>query len=201
LIGRLSGILLEKKVPQLLIDVQGIGYEVAAPMSTIYQLPEIGNKVTLFTHLVVREDAHTLYGFASDGERQLFRTLIKISGVGAKLALTLLSGMSPEEFIFIIQAHDVSALVKLPGVGKKTAERLIVELSDKLEKLNGVGSSAFTDQVLQGIAPDAASEAVSALISLGYKPAEASRMIRVIENKTNLASQDLIRTALQLVGR
>ncbi len=203
MIGRISGILIEKKAPQLLVDVQGIGYEVDAPMSTFYHLPETGNNITLFTHLVVREDAHTLYGFATDGERQLFRSLIKISGVGAKLALTLLSGISPEEFVALIEAHDTSALIKLPGVGKKTAERLIIEMSDKIKHLDIIASRP-AGAPLQGkddFTNDPVREAVSALISLGYKPPDASRMIQVIENKSSLSSQDLIREALQSAGR
>ncbi len=193
MIGRLRGTLLEKRPPQLLVDVGGVGYEVDAPMSTFYVLPEPGQSVTLHTHLVVREDSHTLYGFAAESERSLFRSLIKVNGVGAKLALTILSGISPEDFVACVQHQDTAALVRLPGVGKKTAERLIVEMRDRLSDWQGAG--AVTSGSDAGAAP--VEEAVSALIALGYKPPEASRMVRAVDNAADLPSEEIIRLALQ----
>ena len=202
MIGRIHGKILEKTPPQLLIDVQGVGYEVDAPMSTFYQLPNLGEPVTLHTHLVVREDAHLLFGFASQSERSLFRTLIKINGVGAKLALTILSGMNADEFIACVQDNDAAALVRLPGVGKKTAERLIVELRDKLkDHLVEAGSTVSASAIK---APQAASspagDAVSALIALGYKPQEASRMVRAVD-VTDLNTEEIIRLSLQAAAK
>ena len=200
MIGRLSGQLLVRQPPQLLIDVNGIGYEVEAPMSTFYSLPEVGSTVTLHTHLVVREDAHTLFGFATENERAMFRALIKVNGVGAKLALTILSGISADDFIRCIMDGDAVALTRLPGVGKKTAERLIVEMKDVLKKWQteaGEGAGAGTSPVAALLKPnDAVADAVSALIALGYKPPEASRMVRDIETK-DLSSEEIIRLALQ----
>ena len=174
MIGRLSGILLEKNPPQLLLDVQGVAYEVDVPMSTFYQLPETGQRITLFTHLVVREDAHLLYGFGSDGERRTFRQLLKVNGIGAKIALAVLSGVSVDEFARLVQAGDITALTRIPGIGKKTAERMVVELRDRAADLAGVGATLN----VPGAAGDAQSEAVIALQQLGYKPAEAVRMAR-----------------------
>jgi len=193
MIGRLRGTLLEKHPPQLLLDVGGVGYEVDAPMSTFYVLPEPGQMVTLHTHLVVREDSHTLYGFAAESERSLFRSLIKVNGVGAKLALTILSGINPEGFVTCVQHQDTAALVRLPGVGKKTAERLIVEMRDRLSDWQG------TSPVAVGGGESAApmEEAVSALIALGYKAPEASRMVRAVDGASDLDSAEIIRMALQ----
>lgn len=198
MIGRIQGKILEKQPPQLLIDVQGVGYEVDAPMSTFYQLPNLGEVVILHTHLVVREDAHLLFGFSSLAERSLFRTLIKINGVGARLALTILSGMNANEFIACIQDSDAAALVRLPGVGKKTAERLIVELRDKLkDQLADAGSVSGAPETAQLEVPSSpAGDAVSALMALGYKPAEASRMVRAVDSK-GLDTEDIIRLSLQ----
>ncbi|VAW57337.1 Holliday junction ATP-dependent DNA helicase RuvA, partial [hydrothermal vent metagenome] len=182
---------------QLLVDVQGVGYDIASPMSTFYQLPNLGEAVTLHTHLVVREDAQLLYGFASLTERSLFRTLIKISGVGPKLALTILSGMNANEFIMCVQDNDAAALVRLPGVGKKTAERLIIELRDKLKNLQIEGRSADSNQSPQSPAVNSPiSDAVSALTALGYKPTEANKMVRAIET-VDLNAEDIIRLSLQ----
>ncbi len=197
MIGRIHGKIIEKQPPQLLIDVQGVGYEIDAPMSTFYQLPNMGETVTLHTHLVVREDAHLLFGFASLAERSLFRTLIKINGVGAKLALTILSGMNAHEFIACVQDNDAAALVRLPGVGKKTAERLIVELRDKLKDQLPDGVSTMpASTASQQPASSPAGDAVSALIALGYKPQEASRMVRAID-ATDMNTEDIIRLSLQ----
>lgn len=205
MIGRIYGTIIEKQPPQLLVDVQGVGYEVDAPMSTFYQLPNLGEVVTLHTHLVVREDAQLLYGFASLAERSLFRILIKISGVGPKLALTILSGMNANEFIVCVQDNDAAALVRLPGVGKKTAERLIIELRDKL-KDQDVGSSASPGVSLgagMNSAPAASSpvaDAVSALVALGYKAPEASRMVHALET-TDLGTEEIIRLSLQSAAK
>ncbi len=198
MIGRIQGKIIGKQPPQLLIDVQGVGYEIDAPMSTFYQLPNLGELVTLHTHLVVREDAQLLYGFASLSERGLFRTLIKINGVGAKLALTILSGMNSNEFVSCVQNNDAAALVRLPGVGKKTAERLIIELRDKLKDLvpNTDNTLSGADMLMTTGASSPVADAVSALISLGYKEAEASRMVRGIDTN-ELGTEDIIRLSLQ----
>jgi Holliday junction DNA helicase RuvA len=200
MIGRLQGKLLSKQPPLVLIDVQGVGYEVEAPMSTFYVLPEVGDEVVLVTHLAVREDAHTLYGFASDNERRMFRALIKVNGVGAKLALTILSGMSADEFTACVQAEDAAALTRLPGVGKKTAERLIVEMRDALKDWQGGGATIPSVAAGAGQAGDAVADAVSALVALGYKPPEASRMVRSVDT-TDLPSEEIIRLALQGVAQ
>jgi len=196
MIGRLSGLLLEKQPPQLLVDVQGVGYELEAPMSTFYQLPAMGESVTLHIHMVVREDAQLLYAFYSLSERQLFRDLIKINGVGPKLALTILSGVTAEEFTRCVMESDAKALTALPGVGKKTAERLIVELRDRLAKhadavLPSTGSVA-------GLKVDSnpISDSVSALTSLGYKAQEASQMVRAVETE-GLTTEAIIKAALK----
>lgn len=197
MIGRLRGTLAEKQPPWLLIDVGGVGYEVEAPMSTFYQLPERGEPVSLLTHLLVREDAQLLYGFASEGERSLFRTLIKVSGVGAKLALTILSGISADDFARSVHDNDAATLVRLPGIGKKTAERLIVEMRDRLADWQPPARMA-TDGEGSAIPQRHNSEhdAVSALIALGYKPTEASRLVSQVAGD-GLSSEALIRAALK----
>jgi Holliday junction DNA helicase RuvA len=194
MIGRLKGVLLEKQPPAILIDVQGVGYELEASMSTFYNLPECGETITLHTHMVVREDAQLLYGFFSPSERLMFRTLIKISGVGPKLALTILSGMSAEDFSRCILDGDSKALTQLPGVGKKTAERLVVELKDRVNKDESFKLTSVTTKIEKHANP--VNDAVSALISLGYKAQQASQMIRSvdIDGKT---TEDIIRAALQ----
>lgn len=202
MIGRLRGTLLAKHAPGLLIDVGGVGYEVEAPMTTFYVLPDVGHEVTLHTHLLVREDAHLLYGFASEPERLMFRVLIKVSGVGAKLALALLSGLSVEEFINTIRNSDVARLTRVPGVGKKTAERLIVEMRDRLPAL-GIETEKHPVVATSGgtTVPktDAVKDAISALIALGYKPQEASRMVNAADS-AGKASEDIIRQALRSVS-
>jgi len=195
MIGLLRGTILDKQPPQLLLDVNGVGYEVDAPMTTFYDLPDVGAEVMLFTHLAVREDAHTLYGFAKRTDRDLFRKLLKVNGVGARLALTILSGMETRIFITCVQAGDASALVKLPGIGKKTAERLIIELRDRLELAADAVAAAAT---APAIAASPVEDAVSALVGLGYKPQDASRMVRSLET-ANLSSEEIIRSALQTV--
>lgn len=194
MIGRLRGLLLEKRAPFLLLDVQGVGYEVEAPMSTFYVLPETGAEVTLHTHLVVRDDAHLLYAFASEKERALFRSLIRVNGVGAKLGLAILSGIDAETFSRCIQEGDAANLTRLPGVGKKTAERLIVEMRDRL--LDTPGSIAPSG--LGSARQEPAAEAISALVALGYKAPEAGRIVRSL-NTEGLATEEIIRQALQAV--
>lgn len=197
MIGFLRGKLVAKQPPVLLIDVGGVGYEVEAPMTTFYDLPETGREITLHTHLVVREDAHTLFGFAKLTDRALFRSLIKISGVGPRMALAILSGMSAEAFARCIRDNDAAALTRVPGVGKKTAERLVVELRDKLGKGEAGGAEL---PVMSGGPANPVEEAVSALIALGYKPPDASRMVRAIEAK-DLGVEEIIRRALQAAAK
>jgi Holliday junction DNA helicase RuvA len=197
MIGFLRGILVHKAPPFLVLDVQGVGYEVEAPMTTFYDLPALNQEIKLHTHLVVREDAHILFGFSAEAERSLFRTLIKVNGVGPKLALTILSGQSAEEFHRCIHDNDIQALVRLPGVGKKTAERLVIEMRDRLPNL---GDAVITDAAILGsvarLVGNPKQEAVNALCSLGYKPLDASKMVQNIsaEGKT---CEDIIRQALQ----
>ncbi len=195
MIGRLCGKILDKQPPQLLLDVHGVGYEVEAPMTTFYELPSVGDEVTLFTHLAVRDDAHTLYGFAKITDRDLFRGLLRVNGVGAKLALTILSGMDANDFAGCVQNGDAAALERLPGVGKKTAERLIMEMRDRLEMLTPVKVGKAPAGKGRAIIANPTEEAVSALIGLGYKPQEASRMVRSVET-VDLSSEEIIRTAL-----
>lgn len=195
MIGFVRGKLVAKQPPVLLIDVNGVGYEVEAPMTTFYDLPETGKEIVLHTHLVVRDDAHTLFGFAKLSDRALFRSLIKISGVGPRMALAILSGMSADAFVRCIQDNDAAALTRVPGIGKKTAERLVVELRDRL----GKGDSGAAELPAAGPA-NAVEEAVSALIALGYKPPDASRMVRGIDSK-DLAVEEIIRRALQAAAK
>jgi Holliday junction DNA helicase RuvA len=189
----LKGTLAAKLPPLLVVDVQGVGFELEAPMSTFYGLPATGETVALFTHLVVRDDAHVLYGFGSEAERRLFRALLKVSGVGPKIALGILSGASVEDFLRIVEAEDVAMLTRLPGIGRKTAERVIVEMRDNVQKL----SSASPSDVLRPEAqPTAQSEAFSALLALGYKPAEITRLLKIVD-EPDLSTTELIRRALK----
>ena len=198
MIGFLRGKLVHKAPPFLVLDVNGVGYEIEAPMTTFYDLPALNQEIKLHTHLVVREDAHILFGFFAEAERSLFRTLIKVNGVGPKLALTILSGQSAEEFHRCIHDNDTQALVRLPGVGKKTAERLVIEMRDRLPELEE--SSAASVNNSSGLSPisivNPKQEAISALCSLGYKPLDASKMVQNIsaDDKT---CEDIIRLALQ----
>jgi len=194
-IGRIKGILLEKQAPELLIDVQGIGYEVLVSLTSYFDLPAVGESVMLHTHFVVREDVQQLYGFNEVRERELFRTLIKVTGVGPKMALAILSGMNASEFVHAVQSDDTAKLVKLPGVGKKTAERLIVEMRDRLEHF-GESSELDLSPPSSSRQPDTVKEAESALISLGYKPQDAARMVNAVA-QDGLSSQDLIRLSLK----
>lgn len=198
MIGRITGTLVEKQAPELLIDVNGIGYEVLAPMTAIYNLPELGQTVTLHTHFVVREDAQQLFGFSDKQQRKLFRALIKVSGVGPKLALSILSGIEADSFVRSVHDGDSATLVKIPGIGKKTAERLIVEMKDRLKEWQvdsdlplmaaANPAPASQDQWIQ--------EAEGALIALGYKPTEAAKAISAIKEPVN-GAEDLIRLALK----
>ena len=201
MIGRLRGTIIEKKAPSLLLDVNGVGYEVEAPMTTFYELPIVGEVVTLYTHLVVREDAHLLFGFINERDRALFRSLIKVSGVGGKMALALLSGMSTHDFIKTIRSNDVASLTRIPGVGKKTAERLVIEMRDRLKELLPEAESAEVTTRIpdDALPPDDIKDAVSALIALGFKPPEASRMVSGIDTR-GLRSEEIIRRALQSVS-
>ncbi|MCF7968898.1 MAG: Holliday junction branch migration protein RuvA [Methylococcaceae bacterium] len=198
MIGFLRGILVLKKPPSLLVDVRGVGYEVDAPMSTFYGLPEVGGEVLLYTHLAIREDAHSLFGFISESERSLFRTLIKVNGVGAKLALGILSGLSAEEFHRAVEYQDTARLVRLPGVGKKTAERLIIELRDRLPELGTVTLPGAGTLPMPEASP--VDDATSALVALGFKPQDAGQLVKKIsvEGKT---SEEIIRLALQSVAK
>jgi len=184
MISQLRGILIEKQAPNLVVEASGVGYELQSPMSSFYQLPDVGKEVLLYTHFVVREDAQLLYGFTQKQERSLFRALIKINGVGPKLALTILSGVDANTFARCVMDNDVNTLVRLPGVGKKTAQRLLVEMRDNISSI-----ATATQNV-------ATKDAISALLALGYKPQEANRIIAKYKEQ-NLSSEELIRLALQ----
>lgn len=196
MIGRLRGTVAGKQPPHLLVDVQGVGYELESPMSTFYVLPEVGGELLIHTHLIVREDAQVLYGFATVDERSLFRALIRVSGVGAKLALAVLSGMDSQTFARCVQGSDTVALSRLPGIGKKTAERLIVEMRDRLGVLETEGGAARSGPGGTRAAPMPTDDAVTALEALGYRAAEARRMVSAI-NSEDLPREEIIRRALQ----
>jgi len=204
MIGRIRGIILDKQAPELLIEAGGVGYEVQAPLSTFYRLPPLGQEVVLHTHFVVREDAQQLYGFWHRDDRSLFRDLIRISGVGPKLALAILSGMEADEFVRCVQRNDSSALVKLPGVGKKTAERLMVEMRDRLREWRPeLGNSAAAvpgPDIVQTSRNRMVQDAESALIALGYKPQEAARAVSAVLDEEVSQSEELIRRALKNMG-
>ena len=193
MIGQIKGIIIAKQAPDLLVDVQGIGYEVLVSLGTFFEIPEIGGAVTLHTHFVVREDAQLLFGFATLEERALFRQLIKVNGVGPKMALAILSGMSAGEFALAVHNNDIATLVKLPGVGKKTAERLVIEMRDKVDiaQINDFGSATA------GKHPDIKQEAESALTALGYKPQDAVKMISRVSDEEITSTEQLIRRALK----
>ncbi len=193
MIGRIAGTLLSKNPPLMLVDVNGIGYEIEAPMSVFYNLPAVGEKVVIVTHLQIKDDAHTLIGFSDEAERVLFRQLLKISGIGAKIALNILSGITVEELSILVSENDAVALTRLPGIGKKTAERLIIELRDKL---SAIPSSTATITAAGGSSKNPQAEATQALISLGYKPADVSVMVRRV-SKADMSVEDIIRLALQ----
>nr|WP_250646578.1 Holliday junction branch migration protein RuvA [Pseudomonas oligotrophica] len=197
-IGCLRGQLAEKQPPHLVVDVNGVGYEVEVPMTTLYRLPSVGEALTLHTHLVVREDAQLLYGFYEKRERELFRELIRLNGVGPKLALALMSGLEIDELVRCVQAQDTSTLVKIPGVGKKTAERLLVELKDRFkawETMPAIATLVVEPRAAAAVT-SAENDAVSALISLGFKPQEASRAVAAVR-EDGLSSEEMIRRALK----
>lgn len=198
MIGHLRGRLAAKHPPQLVLDVGGVGYEIEAPMSTFYGLPAVGAEVNLHTHLVVREDAHVLFGFGTERERSLFRELIKVSGVGPRIALAILSGVSVEEFHRCVESDDVASLVRVPGIGRKTAERLVVEMRDRLAVLAGPAAPGRA-----GTAPGATaspqSEAFSALVALGYRPAEVTRLLQKVDPAVT-STEDMIRHALRVAA-
>lgn len=204
MIGRIRGILIEKFPAQALVECAGLGYEVDIPYTTFFNLPDTGSEVVLHTHFVVREDAQSLYGFFSRLDRNLFRLLIRVNGVGPKLAAGILSGLDANQFIRCIEARDASALVKLPGVGKKTAERLLIEMTDRIGQLEGqftpASPNAMTNSGMPGAGTatghDPREEAEAALIALGYKPQEASKAISKV-SKEGMSSQELIRLALR----
>ncbi|MCI1729384.1 MAG: Holliday junction branch migration protein RuvA [Chiayiivirga sp.] len=197
MIGRLKGILAHKQPPWIVVDVHGVGYELEAPMSTFYDLPELGREVALFTHYAQKEDSVALYGFLREAERRLFRDVQKVSGIGAKIALAILSGASVEDFARLVQVGDVTALTRIPGIGKKTAERLVVELRDRAADFAGSGAIPG----VKGVPPiDALGEAVVALQQLGYKPAEATRMASTAREDGDSA-ETIIRKALKAALR
>lgn len=197
MIGRLQGFILEKQAPELLIDVQGVGYEVQAPMSTFVVLGGAGEPVTVYTHLAIREDAHQLYAFSDKNQRTLFRTLIKVSGVGPKLALAILSGMDVNSFAHCVHSEDITSLTRLPGVGKKTAERLIVEMRDRLKEWQAPAPLwAQADAVEKNSQEQIILEAESALVALGYKPQEASKMLIKVADQCS-TPEEMIRLALR----
>lgn len=197
MIGRLRGKLIAKQAPHILIDVQGVGYEVEVPLTTYFKLPALGDEVVLHTHLIVREDAHVLYGFAAESDRALFRDLIKVNGVGAKLAAAILSGIAVDEFVRCVRDNDVARLTRLPGIGKKTAERLVMEMRDRLDvKASGAVGVKPEVAALSDIEPNPVDDAISALVALGYKPPDASRMVLRVKAE-GLACEEIIRRALQ----
>jgi len=196
MIGRLQGIVLNKQAPDLLLDVQGVGYELLVPLNTFFEIPDIGETVTLHTHFVVREDAQQLYGFSQLEERALFRNLIKVNGVGPKMGLAILSGMSVDEFALCVRRDDIAALVRVPGVGKKTAERLLIEMRDKIASIAG----SKVEETAHKVTQDINLEAESALTALGYRPQDAAKMVsRVADNSISSAEQ-LIRAALKTMA-
>jgi Holliday junction DNA helicase RuvA len=194
MIARLAGTLIHKQAPLMVIDVAGVGYEVEAPLPVFHDLPEIGQAIVILTHLSVKDDSHTLYGFSSEDERTLFRLLLKISGIGAKLALTILSGASGQELARYVAERDSASLIRIPGIGKKTAERIIIELQDKLGFTAQAGGVAVAGG--PALPADALSEAITALIALGYKPQESSSMARSVAGP-EMNVEDIIRLALQ----
>ncbi|MCG6942932.1 MAG: Holliday junction branch migration protein RuvA [Thiohalocapsa sp.] len=199
MIGQLRGQILAKHPPQVLIDVGGVGYEVEAPMSTFYDLPAVGETVVLITHLAVREDAHVLYGFLHARDRALFRELLKVTGVGAKMALAILSGMDAERFALCVEQEDLTALSRLPGIGKKTAQRLVMEMKDRLAGLGAGAKAVLPARPAGTAADDPLADAISALTALGYKPADANRMARAVADGAE-TSEEIIRAALRSVS-
>lgn len=203
MIGHIKGTLIKKDPPMLLVDVNGVGYEIEAPVRVFFELPEINSEVTIITHMLVREDAQILYGFNNDQQRTLFRQLLKVSGIGAKSALAVLSTMSTNEFVAMVQSQDVAAIVKVPGIGKKTAQRLIIEMRDKLGDVASDDISLPTSQAqaarLDSMPATAQSEALIALQSLGFKPQEVNMLIKQVATD-DMTAEDIIRLCLQRKG-
>jgi Holliday junction DNA helicase RuvA len=198
MIGFLKGRLAMKLPPSLMVDVNGVGYELEAPMSTFYGLPAAGEPVALYTHLVVREDAHVLFGFGTESERRLFRGLLKVSGVGPKIALGILSGASVEDFLRIVEAEDIAMLTRIPGIGRKTAERVIIEMRDSVQKFSAPLARDGT-----ALAPAVSSpqgEAFAALVALGYKPPEVTRLLKAAD-EPGLSTTEIIRRALKAAAK
>tara|TARA_R100001377_G_C3135341_1_gene90776 strand:+ start:22 stop:654 length:633 start_codon:yes stop_codon:yes gene_type:complete len=206
-IGRLRGMLVEKNSPEILIECAGVGYEVTMPMTSIYALPELEQQATIYTHFVVREDAQLLYGFANKVERKLFRLLIKVNGVGPKLALAILSNMSADQFVSCVRHDDISAIVKIPGVGKKTAERLLIEMRDRLkdwqaQQIHLVNDGVIPEQLSAELSQettfvnDNKGDAINALVSLGYKQVQADKAVKSVYNR-GMSSENIIRDALK----
>jgi Holliday junction DNA helicase RuvA len=195
-IGHLRGRLVRKSPPALIVDVNGVGYELEAPMSTFYRLPELGREVELHTHLVVREDAHLLYGFATEDERRLFRDLLRVTGIGPKIGLALLSGIDVETFMRCVEAEDTAALTRIPGIGRKTAERLLIEMRDRISALGQLPPAGSKT----GSGGGARAEAFAALVALGYRPVEVTRLLQGVEQE-GAATEELIRRALQAAAR
>jgi Holliday junction DNA helicase RuvA len=200
MIALLRGVLIHKQAPDLVLDVNGVGYEMQASMTTFLELPELQQETTLFTHFIVREDAQTLYAFSTVAEREFFRALLRINGVGPKMALAIVSSMTLADFSAYIRSDNITALTKIPGVGKKTAERLIIEMRDRIDALAPALESENTAGLAQGSAPlqqrDKEEEAVNALLALGYKPTQASKMVAGIANQAD-STEDMIRLALK----
>ncbi len=199
MIGRITGSLLEKNPPQILVDVGGVGYEIDVPMSTFYNLPNLGEKVALVTHLVVREDAHLLFGFLTEAERALFRQLLKISGIGARMALAVLSGLSVAELAQAVALQESGRLVKIPGIGKKTAERLLLELKGKLPVGSGASVKVDAGGTALGAAPDTLSDILNALLALGYSDREAVSALKALP--TDIGVSEGIRQALKSLAK
>lgn len=195
MIAYLKGVLRHKQPPMLVLDVNGVGYEMEAPMTTFYELPDIGGDVSVHTHMVVREDAQLLYAFSQSAQRNLFRNLLKVNGVGPRVALAILSGMSADDFVACINHNDIALLTRIPGIGRKTAERLIIEMRDRLKPQ--IGESDF--DATTGESPSPVQDAVSALVALGYKPADAGRVVRNL-NARELSREELIKQSLQTLA-
>ncbi len=197
MLGHLKGRLLQKHPPHLLLDVQGVGYELEAPMSTFYELPDEAAEVSLFVHLVVREDAQLLFGFSDQAQRELFRSLLKVNGVGARVALAILSTLSTPEFIACIYQDDVATLTRVPGIGKKTAERMILDMRDRVKNL---GASTNTLEAGEVAVDNPVQDAIGALMTLGYKPADATRAVEAVKADSS-DRDDMIRAALRFLTR
>jgi Holliday junction DNA helicase RuvA len=195
-IGHLRGRLVRKAPPALILDVNGVGYELEAPMSTFYRLPELGSEVELHTHLVIREDAHLLYAFATEDERRLFRDLLRVTGIGPKIGLALLSGIDVDTFMRCVEAEDTQALTRIPGIGRKTAERLLIEMRDRIRALGQLPAGGSSTAAAGG----ARTEAYAALVALGYRPVEVNRLLKDVE-QDGAGTEELIRRALQAAAR